>query len=378
MSVSYNLPNEMLEKIFNFCDVYTLSQISMVCIQFNNVAKYILMKKSEHLLVTNQKSEKFCERCKPQLSLYQNSIFITNYNWIHKECKRRQIYKIKNFEKIYLEHFYEFQYGNRRVQMTRNIVWLFCQGDILAYKRAENGTIKKGKNILRTDKAFIKTFAHCDNYIISGDREGIINRWEIKDNQNNFLFERLKIHNVHYNIDQIDATSQHIITSSKHLIKILKYTDDGKGCTVENEIFCGDILANSYIQSISFDPIGTKFAATIVHCSSFKSSFLIYDIDKRTSEIVRTWDSSKYGYTNCCSSDNMNTFMTGHQKSVLWDQRQSVAIQTYNMPGLDIYCLEFDSAHMYAATKDCLFELDFTKKNHFNQKKIKTFFGNFY
>ncbi|XP_067213527.1 uncharacterized protein [Linepithema humile] len=416
MSVSYNLPNEMLEKIFNFCDVYTLSQISMVCIQFNNVAKYILKKKSEHLLVTNQKSEKFCERCKPLLSLYQNSIFIINYNWIHKECKRRQIYKIKNVKKIYLEqrHFYYFQYKNRSVQMTKNIVWFFCQGEILAFKRAENGTIKKG-NILKTDKAFIETFAHCDNYIISGDREGIINRWEIKDNQNDFLFKRLKIHNVHYNIDQIDATSQHIITSSEHSIKILKYTDDRKGCTVENEIFCGD---TNYIQSILFDPIGTKFAATLDYYSdsSFKYSFLIYDIDKscqvininidyschqilwedpytilmnygdsikkmdlRTSEIVRTWDSSKYGFhTFCCSSDNMNTFMTGCQKSVLWDQRQSVAIQTYDVDGSDIYHLEFDSTHMYATTGECLFELDFTNKNHFNHKKIKTFFGNFY
>ncbi|XP_067207353.1 uncharacterized protein [Linepithema humile] len=378
MSVSYNLPNEILEKIFNFCDVYTLSQISMVCIQFNNVAKYILMKKSEHLFVTNQKSEKFRERCKPLLSLDKNSKFIISYNWIHKEYKRRHIYQIGeiNIEQGH-SYFYHFQYSNRTVQITRNMVWSYCRGDLLAFKRAKNGTIKNDKNILKTDKAFIETYTHCDNYIISGDRKGIINRWEIKDNQKDFLRKPLKIHNVHYKINQINATSQHIITNSTNSLKILKYTDDRKGCTEENEIFCGN---RCYIESISFDPKGTKFAVTSTDCSGFpprKSSFLIYDFDKRTSEFVRTWDSSKYLPSRCCSSDNINTFITGHHIVVMWDQRQSVAIQTYDINGT-IYALEFDSSHMYAVAGNGLYELDFTRRNYFNHKKIETFFGNFY
>ncbi|XP_067207906.1 uncharacterized protein [Linepithema humile] len=367
MSVLYNLPNEILEIIFNFCDVYTLSRIRMVCKRFNTVAYNTLEKKSEHLLVTNQKSKKFRERCKPLLSLDKNFKFITNYNWIHKKCKKRQIYKM---EEINIEqgqsYFYPFQYGNRSVQITRNMVWSFCAGDLLAFKRAKNGTIKKGKNILKTDKAFIETYTHCGNYIISGDREGIINRWEIKDNQKDFLRKPLKIHNVHFKIEGINATSQHIIINSENLLKILKYSDDRKGCTEENEIFCGDRCC---IQSISFDPKGTKFAVTSYDWSGFSHKFLIYDFDKsyqimnikyddpckqliwedthtilmrfdysirkidlRTSKFVRTWDSSKYHWSYCYSSDNMNTFMTGHDVVVLWDQRKSVAIQNLIVP----------------------------------------------
>ncbi|XP_067207388.1 uncharacterized protein [Linepithema humile] len=301
--------------------------------------------------------------------------------------------------------------------MTKNKIYFSCNNKLLAYNRAENGTIETGKKILSTDNALIKSFALCDNYIISGDINGVINRWKIKNNQNDFFFERLKIHNLHYEIQQINATLQHIIAGSGNSIKILKYTDDRKGCTVENEILCGG--AKSYMQSISFDPIGTKFAASSVNHTDFycKSSFLIYDIDKsyqvinktcddccqqllwedphtilmcfensikkmdiRTFDIVRTWDSSKYDRLFCCSSDNMYTFMTGHRMVVLWDQRQSVTIQTYVVDKMysGINSLEFDSTHMYAATEYGLFELNFAGKDHFDHKEIKKFFGNFY
>ncbi|XP_067212572.1 uncharacterized protein [Linepithema humile] len=408
MSVfQYIFPNEILEIIFNFCDVHTLSQISMVCKQFNNVAKYILKKKSERLLVTNQKSGKFRERCKPLLSLDKNSKFITNYNWINKGYKRRQIYEVK---KGYNKHVY----NNKCVQMTKNTVWFCGNRDLLAYNRAENGTIEKDKMILDVGY-FIKAFALCDNYIISGDINGDICRWEIEDNQNGVLFKPLKIHNIFYEIEQINATSQLIITGSENSINILKYTDDRKGCTKENEIFCEN--NESKITSISFDPIGTKFAASSINYNDdyIMSSFLIHDIDKsyqvinkkcddycqqllwedphtilicfeysikkmdmRTSKFVRTWDSSKYVRSFCCSSDNVYTFMTGQYMGVLWDQRQSVAIQTYDVDNTGITSLEFDSAHMYAATEDGLYELDFTGKDHFDHKEIKQFFGNFY
>ncbi|XP_067207242.1 uncharacterized protein [Linepithema humile] len=108
----------------------------------------------------------------------------------------------------------------------------------------------------------------------------------------------------------------------------------------------------------------------------------IKKMDTRTSEFVCTWDSSKYRYSFCCSSDNMYTFMTGHYECVLWDQRQSVAIQTYDVikskTSSAINSLEFDSAHMYAVTCDCLYELDFMKRPHFDHQDIKMLFGYFY
>nr|XP_012215662.1 PREDICTED: F-box/WD repeat-containing protein 4-like [Linepithema humile] len=431
MSVSYIFPNEILEIIFNFCDVYTLYQLSMVCKPFYLVAHDTLNKKSQHLFVsiTKQKSEKFRERCKPLLSLH-NSIFITYYNWIYGKCKKRKMYEMETRDHIVSYPRY------KTLQMTKDTVW-FCANlhlsrhnyndekkkhILLAYNRAEDD-IRKGKK-MGTNNSFIQTITHCDDYILSGDENGFIKRWSIKSDENrrNDLICS-EIHNVKDDIILIDATSQHIITGSHSSIKILKYTDDKNGCTKENEIF---FESDKTLNTISFDPMGTKFAASSTdypHDYLELSSFLIYDIEKsyqiidkqcdaqygtltcecllwedphtilmcfrnsikkmdiRTSEFVRTWDSSKYCASSCLSSDNRYTFMTGHDICVLWDQRQSVAVQTYTVEqrlDREIYALEFDNAHIYAATEYGLFELNFTGRDHFDHKEIKKLFGNFY
>ncbi|XP_067208327.1 uncharacterized protein [Linepithema humile] len=324
------------------------------------------------------------------------------------------------------------------LQMTKNTVW-YCNSDnVFAYNRAKDGTIKKDEKIVGNNYTFITSIALCDDYIISGDLNGIIKHWRIeseKDGRNNLKCSEIELNDVNThiefiyandvntNIEHIDATSQHIIAASKNLIKLLKYTDDKTGCTKENEIYCGvgeqGFENDSYVASISFDPIGTKFAAGSYSHDQSLSSFLIYDIEKsdlvmdkncegffrqllwedphtvlmcfdqsikkmdmRVSDFVRTWNSSQYEHSFCCSSDNMYTFMTGHFECVLWDQRQSVAIQNYDVANPEkysiIYSLEFDSAHMYAVTRRCLYELDFMGRHHFDYKKIKKLFGKFY
>ena len=56
------LPNEILLIISNYCNAHDLFQLSGVCKLFYNIASEVLTKKSNSLLVTGQKSEKFCER----------------------------------------------------------------------------------------------------------------------------------------------------------------------------------------------------------------------------------------------------------------------------------------------------------------------------
>ncbi|XP_067207229.1 uncharacterized protein [Linepithema humile] len=356
------------------------------------------------------------KRCKPLLSSY-NSIFSTYYNWISAGYKESNIYKEEK------EIYTDYDTSNKCLQMTKNTIW-FCGHYFLAYNRAKNGTIKKDEKIVGNNNTFIKSIAVCDDYIISGDVYGIIKHWRIesKKNKRNDLKYSV-IHNVHKEIDVIDATSQHIIIGSDDLIKILKYTDDKNGCTEEKQIFCGVDVEQPeddeiHIKSISFDPIGTKFAASFYDYNKSSTSFLIYDIEKnyhvmdekfgedchqllwedpqtilmcfeysikkmdmRTSEVVRTWDSSKYGLSMCCSSDDRYTFVTGFTKIVLWDQRQSDAIQTYTIEHDDdkgICALEFDNTHIYVVKSDDLYELDFTGRHHFDCKEIKKLFGNFY
>ncbi|XP_067216031.1 uncharacterized protein [Linepithema humile] len=364
MFVLHNLPIELLEIIFNFCDIPTLSKISMVCKQFSILAFEIFAKKSDYLLVTNQKSKEFSERCKPLLPSYKFK-FTIHYNWINGRCKKNKIYRIE--QRAFKKHVST----NKCILMTKNTVWFCEDSNLLAFNRAENGTIKMNKKIVGTNNSFIKSIAHCDDYIISGDVYGIIKHWKIESKKNKrFEIKQSKIHNINHQIDLINATSQHIIISYNNSIKILKYTDDKQSCTEEKEIFCGDkSYAHSYsyqFHAQSFDPIGTKFAASSINCGQNTSSFVIYDIDKRTSEFVRKWGSSIYAPFCCCSSDNLYTFVTGGSAGVLWDQRQSVAIKAYNVEhDKDICSLEFDNAHIYAAVYNGLYELDFTGRNHF-------------
>nr|XP_012234571.1 PREDICTED: uncharacterized protein LOC105679238 [Linepithema humile] len=195
--------------------------------------------------------------------------------------------------------------------------------------------------IVGINDAFITSIAHCNDYTISGD-----------------VFDDT--------IDFINATSQHIIISSNNSIKLfpapLPYdvaTDLDYQCEVIDKK-CDDYCC----QLLWEDP------HTILMC--FQCS--IKKIDLRTSEFVRTWDSFNYAPLTCCSSDNLYTFVTGSYTGVLWDQRQSVAIQTYTVEhGITLYnkgidSLEFDNAHMYTATCNGLYELDFTGKNSFSDE----------
>ena len=58
----YNLPDELLLIIFNYCNAHDLIQLSGVCTRFYDIASEFLIKESDNLLVTGQMSEKFRER----------------------------------------------------------------------------------------------------------------------------------------------------------------------------------------------------------------------------------------------------------------------------------------------------------------------------
>ncbi|XP_067206422.1 uncharacterized protein [Linepithema humile] len=417
MSFFNNLPNELLIMIFNLCDVYTLSKISVVCRKFYEISYMILNKKTQHLLVTNQVSEKFRERCKPQFSyIFQ---FIMNYNW------RQRIYRERQIEKFNPKSFLD---NRKRLQMTKNTVLLCNKHSLFAYKRANNGTIKKGKKAKIFSDSPFGGFVYCNNEIISGHEDGSIRHWIIESPTEKNDVKHLRTHyNVHDDIRHIDATLRHIISGSSNSIKIQKYT------YVNYEEYLKEkkqIVYNNEceVQSMLFDPTGTKFAVSIYTKNpEHLSSLLIYDIgdrdsvidktedcsnycykpgafqllwedphtilmcydsyikkmDIRTSEFVRTWNSSsennkKFTFfttdkiLTCFTTDNLYTIMTGTTNSqvLLWDQRQNAYIEEYRTcTHHSVISIEFDSSHLYTVTEKYLCEYDFQERFDFRERK---------
>ncbi|XP_067206419.1 uncharacterized protein [Linepithema humile] len=421
MSFFNNLPNELLIMIFNLCDVSTLSKISMVCKKFHGISNMILHNKTKHLLVTNQKSKKFLERCKPQLSYIPQ--FIMNYNW------RQRIYKDRQIEKFNPKSFLD---NRKRLQMTKNMVLLCNKHSLFAYNRANDGTIKMGKKAKIFSDSPFRDFFYSNNEIISGHEDGSIRHWIIESLTEKNDIKHLRTHyNVHDNIRHIDATLRHIISGSSNSIKIQKYTyKNSYGKYLEYLEKKRQISYNNEreVQSMLFDPTGTKFAvSTYTKNPEHLSSLLIYDIDDRdsvidktedcsnyrykpgafqllwedphtilicydsyikkmdirTSEFVRTWNCSSENneiltcfttdkILTCFTTDNLYTIMTGttNNQVLLWDQRQNAYIQAYTTcTRRSIISIEFDSSHLYTVTDKYLCQYDFQERFGFRDRK---------
>ncbi|XP_012231301.1 uncharacterized protein [Linepithema humile] len=410
MSSLDNLPVELLVIIFDLCNVYTLLQLRSVCKTFDRISSYVLNKKSNHLLVTNQMSEKFRKRCKSLLSSY-NSKFITHYNWKCGIACRETIYDIGSRKTTR-----DMRINKKCLKMTKNTI-LFYDNDILSVcNRAKNGNITE--NIMRgTCSCQFSSFAYCNDIIISGHVDGSIRHWKIESRNNINNLQQLKAHSNVYGeyVSNIEVTTQHIISCSSNLIKIQKNTFEDDDSAEENEpIYKGKKL----IQSISLHPTETKVA------TSTEESFLIYDInanclvmderindstcsqllwedphtilmlyerqiqkmDIRTPKFVRTWNTSVLHNNSklySFSSDYLYTIMTGTDigSVLLWDQRLNDYIQTYQIsfiPSNPVLSVQFDSSYIYTITelRDVI-QLNFRDVFTFKSAQRKKYFSNF-
>nr|XP_012226972.1 PREDICTED: uncharacterized protein LOC105674896 [Linepithema humile] len=225
MSLVDILPNEIFLIIFYLCDVYTLLQLNSVCKKFQDLSNKVLNNKSNRLLVTNEVSKKFCERCTSLLSSY-NSKFITHYNWKYEIARNHIICDLQT-----IIDFMEEGRGMRMKQiclkMTKNKIWFYDEDILSAFNRAEDGNIT-GDKIIGTCNCQFSSIAYCNDIIISGHVDGSIRQWKTKSRKNINNIQQLKAHFNVYDeyVSNIEVTTQHIISSSSNLIKIQKNTLD--------------------------------------------------------------------------------------------------------------------------------------------------------
>ncbi|XP_012225446.1 F-box/WD repeat-containing protein 4-like isoform X2 [Linepithema humile] len=388
------LPDEMLLSILYYCDPRSLARLCCVCKRFNNIIYTILDEKSNHLLVTNQKSERFRKKCAPLLSSY-TSKFNIYYNWKNKQYTSR----IKVSSVSYFS-----------LQITEHYVVCATDNYMVAYTRTKDGAINKV--ISRFCDSNIMNIFHWNNIIITCHSNYDIGHWKIDfEDEYKYPIVELKMYSNDYSIAAIDVTSQYIISGSRNSsIKIRKYLHEGD-VEREEEIIDTKIYD---ARTISIDPTGTLFIANIDKTfSTFddipnQNEIVFFDISKnveiirrnidinyldtkwqnpqsilmldnncikkmdtRTSEFVQTWNNSMAGrvksryhvynaYFTCFSSDDSYTIITGHSDGaiILWDQRQNNPVQMYENFTC-VNAVQFDSSHMFVASDRGLHEVIF-------------------
>ncbi|XP_076650982.1 F-box/WD repeat-containing protein 4 [Halictus rubicundus] len=386
------LPTDVLILIFNYCHAFDLVRLSEVCKRFYDIvqSETLWIKKSKQPVATNQTSEKFRERCNPLLCLRTKWHVSNNWQYGRFEKKVLQEQKTKLMPWI---------------QLTGNVLWWSGGNQFYGFRRMhhrfpENSRILVSNNI-RSDICKFIVRKEC---IITGHRDGSIQFWR-KSRSDEFVDFYCSIPRAHScDVNAVDETCDVIVSGSGDgIVKIWRSI----GERIQN-VPLATLNIGDRVWSLSADPTGKKVAVGSAG-NSVKTSLHIFDLecysesdmlkhnwrrgagvldmvwespqilltcgydtyirkwDLRTGTCVYSWADPTDAIVYCISSDYYNTMITGTQfncKSVLWDQRQKNYLQLYFMNlsrmSSPVYCLAFDSTHLYGATDQQLVELKFS------------------
>ncbi|XP_076175305.1 F-box/WD repeat-containing protein 4 [Ptiloglossa arizonensis] len=385
------LPSDVLILIFDYCHAFDLVRLSEVCTRFYEIVRgeTLWVKKSKQPVVTNQTSRKFRERCNPLLCL--RTKWHVSHNWQYGRFEKKILFS----QKTKLMPW---------IQLTEDTLWWSGGNQLFGFRRSES--FHENNRIIVRDniRSDICKFIARNECIITGHRDGSIKFWTKSrcDERIEFYFSIDKAHTC--DINAIDKTSEAIISGSGDgTVKVWGPV----GQRILN-VPLTTINITDRVWSLSADPTGKKFAvgsagnsdcpplhifdlecysesnilkhnwrrgAGILHMVWDNPQILLtcgYDTyirkwDLRTGTCVYSWPDPTDAAVYCLSSDYYYTMMTGTQfncKAVLWDQRQKSYVQIYFMDlcrmSSPVYCLGFDSTHLYGATDQHLVEFTFS------------------
>ncbi|XP_014469706.1 PREDICTED: F-box/WD repeat-containing protein 4 isoform X2 [Dinoponera quadriceps] len=366
------LPSELLIIIFEYCSAFDLVRLSQVCQRFHEIIKRDLLwfKKSYLPLATNQKSERFRERCSQVLC--NRSKWRVSYNWQYGKYAKKFLLpqRMNAIPKIFLKSDKLWWCGNNL---------LTCFNRTKFFDMGNNTSFKCINNICD-----FSTFVLMRDFIVTGGSCGDLNYWLIDG-------KFIHVTHAHANdINAMDATSEVILTSSLNKVKIWSIKADIEGTkfaigTSANESMplqiyniermqCLMELSHNWRRGAGILDMVWEDPHTILSCGY---DTFIRKWDMRCGRCVNSWADPTDATLYCISSDYHNTMIAGTQfncMAVLWDQRQREYMQLYFMkcPGnrnkSPIYSLDFDSTHLYCTTDRYLVELDFygNTKQSFN------------
>ncbi|XP_031843131.1 F-box/WD repeat-containing protein 4 [Nomia melanderi] len=400
------LPFDVLVLIFNYCHAFDLVRLSEVCTRFYDIIRgeTLWVKKSKQPIVTNQSTRKFRERCNPLLCL--RTKWHVSHNWQYGRYEKKVLFS----QKTKLMPW---------VQLTSDVLWWSGGNQLCGFKRTETfpeNNLIVVRDIVGSD---ICKFIVRNGCIITGHSNGSIQFWTKSRYSETIDFYCCLAIAHTCDVNAIDETRNIILSGSED--GIVKVWRGPVGQRIRDVPLTTLNIADK-VWSLSANPTGKKFAvgAAGYRYSTTRVPLHIFDIesysecdilkhecrrgagildmvwdnpqilltcgydtyirkwDLRTGTCVSAWGDPTDATVYCISSDYYNTMITGTQsncKAVLWDQRQKSYVQLYflslNRMSSPVYCLSFDSSHLYGATDQHVVELTFSgysyKQNNYRE-----------
>ncbi|XP_067206550.1 uncharacterized protein [Linepithema humile] len=283
---------------------YCLARLCCVCKRFNNIIYTILDEKSNHLLVTNQKSERFRKK---------------NYDIGHWKIDFEDEYKYPIVEL----KMYSNDYSIAAIDVTSQyIISGSRNSSIKIRKYLHEGDVEREEEIIDTKIYDARTISiDPTGTLFIANIDKTFSTFDDIPNQNEIVFfdisKNVEIIRRNIDINYLDTkwqNPQSILMLDNNCIKKM------------------DTRTSEFVQTWNNSMAGRV-----------KSRYHVYN-----------------AYFTCFSSDDSYTIITGHSDGaiILWDQRQNNPVQMYENFTC-VNAVQFDSSHMFVASDRGLHEVIF-------------------
>ncbi|XP_066457052.1 F-box/WD repeat-containing protein 4 isoform X2 [Eleutherodactylus coqui] len=274
------------------------------------------------------------------------------------------------------------------LKWKRNLMpWLQVDGDVLYFTQAEeirahqlhghrHGLHKRPFAVFLGHQEDVCRFVITDSHIISGGGDG-----------------KIALHNLHstasiqftaheQDVNCVDCHGGIIVSGSRDRtarVWSLSSTADKRWLhTIQTEDRVWSVAINPLLSGQLMNCLGTEFrrgAGVLDVCYETPSILLScgYDTyircwDLRTSlrRCVNEWEEPHDSALYCIQSDGNNMIASGssyYGVIRLWDKRMNRCLQSFSLSSptsSPVYCLRFNTSHLYAVLATSLHRLDFT------------------
>ncbi|KAK7877574.1 hypothetical protein WMY93_031731, partial [Mugilogobius chulae] len=259
------------------------------------------------------------------------------------------------------------------LQMDGNILFLSHAAEIRAHSVNQNGKkiLSQPFKIYSGHSGDVCRFVLNDSYLISSGSDGTI----VVHCRRSGAQTKLPGHSQEINC--LDSRGELIISGSRDTtVKVWTLTSSSSRATISTF---------DRVWSVAIDPSLSSFAVGTACCRTlsplhiwntermeclltcgYDTFIRLWDVRLNTRKCVMEWEEPHDCALYCLQTDGNHMMATGssyYGVVRLWDKRQSQCLQMYELStqraSSPVYCLRFNSSHLFAALASSLHALDF-------------------
>eukprot|EP00079_Xenopus_tropicalis_P016717 XP_004915915.1 PREDICTED: F-box/WD repeat-containing protein 4 isoform X3 [Xenopus tropicalis] len=333
-----HLPEEILLLLFSYLDTQALGRLAQVC------------RKLQHFTSKDAVWRKIAKKCLNSGFVQQGTDVASwisvkervrvSQNWKNGRCRRNILLKWKRNLMPW-------------IHLDGNILYLSQAEKISAYKLCSNsnGVHRQPFAVFLDHREDVCRFVLNNSHIISGGGDG-----------------RIAIHKVHsafsihftahdQDVNCVDCHRGIIVSGSRdRTAKVWSLTPSRDGHCLHT------IQTDDRVWSVAINPILSSFI-TGTACCGHTSPLRIWDLQRRC---VKEWEEPHDSALYCMQSDGNHMIASGsayYGVVRLWDKRMNQCLHSFSLSSptsSPVYCLQFNTRHLYAALASALHVLDFT------------------